>query len=448
MRRTLLCLVALAAAAGFSTAQYRCFFGNLHAHTSYSDGESTPDTAYAYARDIAGIDIQALTEHNNGGQGYTITPENYQNLRLVADTFTVPGVFVALAGFEIGSMGSSGFGHLNVWETPALSPYFNTAGELQNCYRWIKEQGCPALFNHPDSGRYLNSNFNDLYFYQDYEQSMDLIEVINGSTLYEDAYLRALERGWRVGPSANQDNHTRDWGNRVNSAGNIPLTGVWADTLTKQAVLEALNARRTTAVEVSPTSDRLRLFLKVDGQWQGSTILRQQGEARFEVSAVSDTSAFRRLYLYQNGAVVDSLSPGVRVVNWSFSRQLSAGSHYFFVKAVQNDSDRAWTSPVFLDVVSQAQTMTKVTTWPTPIRDQARIVYPPLEGATALSVRIYDLSGTLVWSDDNAQPGQAIGWNVQDRGGKPVPNGIYVLMVEQRGPSQAVTYTGKTMVSR
>lgn len=448
MRRTLLCLVALAAAAGFSAGQYRCFFGNLHAHTSYSDGESTPDTAYAYARDIAGIDIQALTEHNNGGQGYTITPENYQNLRLVADTFAVPGVFVALAGFEIGSMGSSGFGHLNVWETPALSPYFNTAGELQNCYRWIKEQGCPALFNHPDSGRYLNSNFNDLYFYQDYEQSMDLIEVINGSTLYEDAYLRALERGWRVGPSANQDNHTRDWGNRVNSAGNIPLTGVWADTLTKQAVLEALNARRTTAVEVSPTSDRLRLFLKVDGQWQGSTILRQQGEARFEVSAVSDTSAFRRLYLYQNGAVVDSLSPGVRVVNWSFSRQLSAGSHYFFVKAVQNDSDRAWTSPVFLDVVSQAQTMTKVTTWPTPIRDQARIVYPPLEGATALSVRIYDLSGTLVWSDDNAQPGQAIGWNVQDRGGKPVPNGIYVLMVEQRGPSQAVTYTGKTMVSR
>lgn len=432
----------------FAQTQYRCFFGNLHAHTSYSDGQSTPDTAFAYARDIAQVKIQALTEHNNGGLGYTITPENYQNLRLVADTFTVDGGFVALAGFEIGSMGSSGFGHLNVWETQGLSPYFNTAGELQNCYRWIKEQGCPALFNHPDSGRYLNSNFNDLYFYQDYEQSMDLIEVINGSTLYEDAYLRALERGWRVGPSANQDNHTRDWGNRINSAGNIPLTGVWADTLTKQAILEALNARRTTAVEVSPASDRFRLSLKVDGQWQGSSILRQEGEAHFEVSAVSDTSAFSKLYLFQNGAVVDSLSPGVRVVSWSFSRQLSAGSHYFFIKAVQSDSDRAWTSPVFLDIVSPNQTMAKVITWPTPIKDQARIVYSPLAGATAVSVRIYDLSGTLVWSNEDAQPGQAIGWNVQDRGGKPVPNGLYVLMVEQRGPGQIQTNTGKTMVSR
>ncbi len=428
----------------WAQAQYKCFFGNLHAHTSYSDGESTPDTAYAYARDVAGIDIQAITDHHNG-QPYTISPENYFNLRLIADTMTVPGVFVALAGLEIGSIGYNGFGHLNVYETD-IPPYFNTQGELVNCYKWIATTKSPGLFNHPGSGD--DNNFNNLHFYLEYAQSMDLIEVINNSTIYEQYYLQALTNGWRIGASANQDNHNRDWGSRVNSAGNIPLTGVWADTLTKEAILEALNARRTTAVEVSPAMDRFRLSLRVDGSWQGSTILRQQGEARFEVSAVSDTSAFERIYLYQNGAVVDSLSPGLRVVSWGFSRQLSAGSHYFFVKAVQNDSDRAWTSPVFLDVVSQTETMTKVTTWPTPIRDQAMIVYPPLDGATALSARIFDLSGSLVWSNENAQPGQAIGWNVKDRAGKPVPNGIYVLMVEQRGPNQAVTYTGKTMVSR
>lgn len=438
-------ILMLSAWAAVSTAEPRCFFGNLHAHCGYSDGKSTPDTAFAYARDVAGIDIQALTDHNNGGLGYTISPENYLNVRLVADTMTAPGAFVALAGFEIGNMGYSGFGHLNAFETD-LSPYFNTAGELVNCYKWLDSRACPAMFNHPAAGE--DNNFNDLHFYMEYAQAMDLIEVVNGSYLYEEYYLKALSKGWRIGPAANQDNHYSDWGNRVNSAGNIPLTGVWADTLTKAAILEALNARRTTAVEVSPASDRFRLSLKVDGHWQGSTILRQQGPADFEVAAVSDTSAFRKLYLYGNGQIVDSLAPGTRAVSWNFQRQLGHGSHYFFVKAVQNDDDRAWTSPVFLDIVSAAENRGKVTTWPTPIKENAKIVYPPLEGATGLSVRIYDLSGDLVWSVDDALPGQAVAWNAQDRRGKAVPNGVYVLMVEQRGPSQTTTHTGKTMVSR
>ncbi len=446
MRRTIFMLLSLPAAVLPLSAQYRCFFGNLHAHTAYSDGVSTPDTAFAYARDVAGIDVQALTEHNNGGIGYTITPEHYANLRLVADTMTSPGRFVALAGFEIGSEGYNGFGHINVWETPALSPYFNTQGELVNCYKWIGEHNTPGQFNHP--GAADDNIFNNLHFYLEYTQSMDLIEVINSSFEYERYYLQALSNGWRLGPAANQDNHHADWGNRVNSAGNIPLTGIWADTLTKEAILEALQARRTTAVEVSPAGDLFRLSLKVDGHWQGSTILRQQGAADFEVEAVSDTSAFKKLYLYRNGAIADSLAPGTRVVNWSFQRQLGAGSQYYFVKAVQEDNDRAWTSPVFLDIVSQTETRSKVTTWPTPVKDEAKIIYPPMEGATGLRVRIFDLAGNLVWSDDAAHPGQAVGWNVQGNNGKPVPNGVYVLMVEQRSPTQTQTCTGKTMVSR
>lgn len=444
MRRPLICLLSMAAACGVASAQYRCFFGNLHAHCSYSDGVSTPDTAFAHARDVAGIDIQALTDHHNG-QPYTISPENYLNLRLVADTMTTPGSFVALAGLEIGSMGYNGFGHLNVFETE-MPPYFNTQGELINCYKWIETTESPGLFNHPGAGD--DNNFNNLHFYLEYAQSMDLIEVINNSTLYEQYYLQALANGWRIGASANQDNHDATWGNRVNSAGDIPLTGVWADTLTKAAILEALQSRRTTAVEVSPAADRIKLSLKVDGHWQGSTILRQQGAAAFEVQAVSDTSAFAKIYLYNNGTVVDSLAPNSRIVNWSFQRQLSSGNQHFFVKAVQGDGDRAWTSPVFLDIVSQVEAVTKVTTWPTPVRDQARIVFAPMEGATAVKVRIFDLAGNLVWSEDAASPGQAVDWNVKDRGGKPVPNGVYVLMVEQRGPGQNITYTGKTMVSR
>src|SRR5437016_828310 len=40
------------------------YFGNLHSHTSYSDGSGLPEEAYKHARD-AGLDFLFITEHNH-----------------------------------------------------------------------------------------------------------------------------------------------------------------------------------------------------------------------------------------------------------------------------------------------------------------------------------------------------------------------------------------------
>lgn len=426
---------------GKSNAEYKCFYGNLHAHTDYSDGESTPDTAFAYARDVAGIDVQALTEHNNG-QPYTISPVNYQNLRLIADTMTSPGIFVALAGQELGSLGSSGFGHICVWEAPELWPYNNS--DLFGCYSWILTQNRPAMFCHPDSS--WNSNFNDLYYYQDYDQAMDLIEVLNSSTLYEDAYLRALERGWHVGASANQDNHDRDWGDRVNSSGNIPLTGIWADTLTKAAVLEALQSRRTTAMEVSPANDRIELLLSVDSRYQGEHFIKRDSVAGIRVQ-VKAATAFKKLYLYIDGSINDSLIllSAVNQLDWECEKNLGLGTHYLFIKAVQSDNDRAWTSPVYIEIV---ENKSQVTTWPAPVKDNARIMFTPLAGAVSAKATIYDLSGANIREITGDRPDRPINWDGKDRKGRLVPNGIYVIRLELKTSHETRSYLGKTMVSR
>jgi hypothetical protein len=454
MKKHLIMLAAcLLAARGMAGAEPRCFFGNLHAHTSYSDGESTPDTAFAYARDVARIDIQALTEHNNGGSfggvSYSITPENYANLRLVADTITSPGRFVALAGQEVGSIGSSGFGHINIWEAPGLWPYNNT--DLLGCYSWILGQNRPAMYCHPDSS--WNSNFNDLYYYRDYDRAMDLIEVLNSSSLYEDAYFRALERGWHVGVSANQDNHHRDWGNRVNSYGNIPLTGVWADTLTKPAVLEALESRRTTAMEVSPANDRISLLLSVDDHWQGQRFIRSGGTCRVRVRAQA-ASSFKKIYLYTNGQLTDSLAviPADTILTWQFDKSLRLGSNYMLAKALQTDGDRAWTSPVFVEVISgnsiNNYSSSQVATWPTPVRTSASIVFVPLENSRSVRAVIYDLSGAKVRELEGDNPQQPLNWDGKDLSGRPVGNGLYIIRLEQRSDSETRTSLGRTMVSR
>jgi len=44
---------------------YNFYYGQLHAHTNYSDGSGTPDQALAYAKAAAQIDFLALTDHSN-----------------------------------------------------------------------------------------------------------------------------------------------------------------------------------------------------------------------------------------------------------------------------------------------------------------------------------------------------------------------------------------------
>ena len=56
---------AAAAAAARALTTANVFFGNLHSHTSYSDGSGTPTDAYLHARDVAGLDFLAITEHNH-----------------------------------------------------------------------------------------------------------------------------------------------------------------------------------------------------------------------------------------------------------------------------------------------------------------------------------------------------------------------------------------------
>ena len=48
-----------------SASAQNVYFGNLHSHTSYSDGSGTPDEAFTHARDVARLDFLAITEHNH-----------------------------------------------------------------------------------------------------------------------------------------------------------------------------------------------------------------------------------------------------------------------------------------------------------------------------------------------------------------------------------------------
>src|SRR5438477_9757310 len=119
MRRSLLVLFSLAS---FVLAQERVFFGNLHSHTSFSDGVGTPAQAYKHARDVAKIDFLAITEHNHlqaeqgagsRADGILIAKDHSlyngasaKSVISAARAATKDGKFIALYGQEFSSISS------------------------------------------------------------------------------------------------------------------------------------------------------------------------------------------------------------------------------------------------------------------------------------------------------------------------------------------------------
>jgi hypothetical protein len=114
--------VALSSVWPAAQADVVVFFGNLHSHTGLSDGSGTPAEAYEHARDTAGLDFLAITEHNHADAGdiagnhplYT----GPGNLSLIptANRFTEEGEFIALYGQEYSSISAGN--QLNVLDAP------------------------------------------------------------------------------------------------------------------------------------------------------------------------------------------------------------------------------------------------------------------------------------------------------------------------------------------
>jgi hypothetical protein len=79
---------------------YTPFFGNLHSHSSYSDGVQTPADAYAYARLSAPtpLDFLAVTDHNHSGAGMQLS--SYDLGMAQAASANSDGDFVAIYGQE------------------------------------------------------------------------------------------------------------------------------------------------------------------------------------------------------------------------------------------------------------------------------------------------------------------------------------------------------------
>jgi hypothetical protein len=302
------------------------YFGNLHSHTNYSDGTGTPQQAFAWARDTAGFDFYAVTDHAE-----YLSEQAWQDTRGRADQFNKAGSFAALAGFEW----SSGAGHVDVFNTAAFTST-RTTRSLESLYNWLGSNGGIAQFNHPAASAGTFDNFR--YSGNPNAKRMRLVETGNAGAgnntgFFYNYYIMALDKGWRVSPTSNQDNHSL----RTNSH----RTAVICKGLSRASIMEGLAARRV----YSSDDPNLQLTFKYGSDWMGSSLAVPKGRYGFDVN-VKDDEDIAKLELVTNGGrVVASQvfifkqTTHLREFEWHPQVDFASTRAYYFVKVTERDTN-------------------------------------------------------------------------------------------------------------
>jgi uncharacterized protein YdeI (BOF family) len=309
------------------------YWGDLHAHSTTSDGSGPPRLAFATAR-AAGLHFFGLADHDSW-----LTSEEWNEMGNAARDATVDGAFVALRGFEYTHKSK---GHINVFNTDTWvsrdDPAYDTLAEF---YTWLG--GSPdavAQFNHPDWQR--GGDFDDLAFNAAAADKIVLLEVGNNASSiyaqYEAQYISGLNKRWRIAPTNNSDNHGLTWGND-----SLHRVGIIAPALTQANLLDALRARRVFATEDA----NLAITLQASGAWMGATI-RAQPTITFTVTVSDPDNEPIQLFLYDNDWIARVQPFANSNAIWTVAVP-GGTAHHYFVRAIQGDGNIAYTAPIWTD---------------------------------------------------------------------------------------------------
>lgn len=352
------------------------YFGNLHSHSSYSDGNQDntsliPSDDYAFAKDALCMDFLGIAEHNH------YSSPNNPGMHLVdygkglqqANTFTNNNAgFLALYGMEFGVINNGG--HVIVygvdsllgWETLVGSPNYNIyvakydySGNsgLFNTINRFKSKHAFGYFAHPEDTDYGNilgvqyqpladsavigsavengPAFSDETNYHDYPSTMSYLQY----------YKRALAKGYHIGPVIDHDNHNLTFGHTARSR-----LVVLSPSLDKE---DFMNAMRSLSFYATHSCTAIMDF-KVYGEGMGSQM--EHANAPAMVITIADASSTQQpvVKIYKgtdNGAMASLIATGNSGTFAYTDENLADGASAYYFADISIGNSRTISSPVW-----------------------------------------------------------------------------------------------------
>lgn len=340
----------------------KTFWGDIHGHTLFSDGRGTIEQYYDFARNVAGLDFCAVTDH-----GFQLTDEMWEYSKRVTNIANDPGQFVTIQAFEWSGMTEVGGDH-NIYfidENPrtyrsrsyynyqnyqmyhGLIPQINHIEDLFKALKKDYKKGEVLCIPH-FGGRPASNEWHD----PDLQRA---IEVFSEHRRSHEWMQKFLSEGYRLGIMASSDSHLGhpgygylkvrqpvDW--KKKEIG-MALIGVQAEELTRESIFRAIYNRHIYAT----SGERIILEFRVNGNPMGSEIY-VENQPQISI-LVKGTKTIQKVEIIKNNEIIQTFSPGKinSKIDWTDNTYNHQESCYYFIRIEQIDGEEAISSPVWVN---------------------------------------------------------------------------------------------------
>lgn len=362
----------------FNSSALNFYFGNLHSHSSYSDGNKDdtskkPEDDYAFAKNSRKMDFLGISEHNHTQAGMRLA--NWAPGIQAARNATTSD-FVALHGMEWGVI--SGGGHVVVYGIDSLIGW--EPGEYQIFVPKSTYTGPTGLFNvinrhglnaiatlaHPNMTDYNNvsANYDALADSAIVGSALESGPAFSTNVTYSDPassmsylayYNKMLSKGYHLGATIDHDNHNMTFGRHTRAR-----LVVLAPALTENDLLDAIKKMHFYASEDSAA----RVTYTINNQIVGS-IFSGNGMPQISVTA-STTNPITSISIMRGTPGNGIFAAAIATVNASSltfadSTLTHLSTGYYYADITESDGSRIITSPIWYtrnDSLKLSQTIT------------------------------------------------------------------------------------------
>ena len=253
---------------------YRLLWGDIHNHNELGYAQGSLARSYEIAR--SHLDFYAFTPHGihaDGGvlEGYPVVREGWDEIAAAARVHNEPHVFTTFLAYE---WHSNQWGHVHIVHREDVGEMVSapTLEALQAHYRGQAVMLVPhhtAYHQGVDWGRFDKALSPLVEIFSEHGCSerdvgpYPMLVHSRGPGAHTFTAQHGLALGKRFGFTAGTDNHDGYPGGY-----GLGLTGVWATANTREALWEAFQARRTTAV----TGDRIDIEFSAGEVPMGSVV--------------------------------------------------------------------------------------------------------------------------------------------------------------------------------
>lgn len=334
-------------------------FGDIHQHSSISDGGGTADECYTRSKYLYNYDFAALSDHEYFVANY-IFPSEWEWIKIVGQQFEEPDKFISIAAYEWTTPRyPKGFGHKNIyfpdWDNEIYSYHFDKKNS-GNLFEFVKENNAIAIPHHV--------GWTGVDWENHDEEAQCLAEIVSTHGAFEymgnepithrggksGHFIQdALAKGLKFGLIGGSDGHGLIYHHgigRKKEEWRTGLSGVIVESRSKEELFKSLKKRKCFATSGS----QIEIKFKINGHWMGEEIsINEFPEIEIDVFG---TAPLHYVMLIRDNKEVLCLgkdrSEGCRVAKKYIDKTVTKGKHWYYLRIIQEDGKMAWSSPIWV----------------------------------------------------------------------------------------------------